>query len=240
MAWFWPANSFTRPARIDHYHKTPYHCCLFLIIFMQVDTYTCRDLINQGQLEQALKHLSNSALPGEERNILVLLNGQWEESERDFNQNLIPYEQHSRDRSRIMASLLDLLDQMEGEFLQNSAVNRQLEFFEAGGVLPDKGGRHYKAEFADAETRYIYWELRLMHTAVIGKIEFDLRYELFRPDGSLLANIQKRRSIEPGWINSFFTDGWGAENPGSYQPGTYTVKEYVNGKAVAEGRFTIV
>lgn len=59
---------------------------------MQVDSFTCRNFINQGQLEEALSHLSNSALPGEERNMLTLLNGQWEESERDFNQNLIPYD----------------------------------------------------------------------------------------------------------------------------------------------------
>lgn len=206
---------------------------------MQVDSFTCRNFINQGQLEEALSHLSNSALPGEERNTLTLLNGQWEESERDFNQNLIPYDQHSRDRSRIMAGLLDLLDQMEEAFLQNSAVNRQLEFFEAGGTLPAKNERQYRSEFADSDTRYIYWELRLMHSAAVGKIEFDLRYEIYRPDSSLMGNIQKRRAIEAGWANAYFTDGWGAAEPGTFSPGTYTVKVYVNGKAVAEGQFFI-
>ncbi len=207
---------------------------------MQVDTFSCRSLIQQGLLEEALTHLSNSPLPGTFRNDLILLNGQWEGSERQYSQNLIDYDQHFRDRSRIMSGLLDLLDRMEADFFQKSAINPQLYFFEAGSVLPESGDRKYQTEFKDETTRYVYWEMRLVHPASAGKIEFDLTYELYRPDGSLLTHIQKRRSVETGWVNSFYTNGWGAENPGSYVPGVYTVKQLINGRQVAEGKFTIL
>lgn len=206
---------------------------------MQVDTFTSRQLLSGGQLPEALKQLSNSALPGQFRNELILLNGQWEDSDRNFGQNLIDYEQHSRDRSRLMVGLLNLIDRMEQDFFSDSARDNQLYFFESSGVITPKAERTYTNVFEKQSSRYIYWEFRLIHGAVAGQLDFDFSYEMYRPDNSLMTQHESRRTIEQGWANAYFSNGWGKETPGSFAPGKYTVKNFLNGKLVAEGSFKI-
>src|SRR5512147_2435464 len=137
---------------------------------MQVDTFNSRQLLAAGQLEEALKFLSNSALPGAFRNELILMNGQWEESERSFTQNLIDYQEHSRERSRLTVGLLDFLDRMEADFLKDSALDHKLYFYESGVPLVPKEDRKYVDVFDQATTRYVYWELRLIHPKSITRL----------------------------------------------------------------------
>lgn len=206
---------------------------------MQVDTFSLRQLLSTGQFEEALEQLSKAVIPAKFRNDLILLESQWEESQHSFGANLIDYEQHSRERSRLIVGLLNLLDRMESDFFAESAVNPELYFFESPFTKIEEAARVYARVFPQATTRTIYWELRLLHSAVAGQLDFDLSYELYHPDNSLMGHNVKRCAIQPGWADSYFPDGWGWEAPGKYPPGQYTVKTFLNGKQVAEGVFEI-
>jgi hypothetical protein len=114
-----------------------------------------------------------------------------------------------------------------------------VRFFESGFDSPPPEQRVYRDRFPRSGTRYIDWELMLTFPKAPKRIDFAIRHVWVRPDGSRENDQTLSAYIDAGWSSSQHTQGWGRAEGGIWQPGTYRVDFYVDGRIVASGTFSI-
>jgi hypothetical protein len=115
---------------------------------------------------------------------------------------------------------------------------RAMRFFESGYGTTAMDQREYRTVFPAAETRFINVELRLEHQAPGRVLSAALRCTYQREDAAIgTPRIQFR--IDAGATSSVASGGWGARNPGTWQPGSYTVVCEENGTPLAQARFEV-
>lgn len=115
-----------------------------------------------------------------------------------------------------------------------------LRFFEGGYKMTEMKKRVYAGQFRSAQTRFIIWELRLVHPQRAKRHHFRIDEVWYRPDGKILARQSLDTYLEKTWLWSYHNNGWGWENPSRWSPGKYRVELYIEGKRIAAGMFTIV
>jgi hypothetical protein len=120
-----------------------------------------------------------------------------------------------------------------------NATVTALNFFEGGNDGVPSGQRIYRTRFSKSEARFIFWELNLEYPAPGRRRDFDIGATWYKPDGSVLTNQTKPAYLESNWTNSYHSYGWGWEEPGNWQPGSYRVELSVQGQRVASGVFEI-
>ncbi len=114
-----------------------------------------------------------------------------------------------------------------------------LWFFEGNATAPPLKERNYDIRFKDSATRFIFWELNLEHPAPGRQVNLAIEAFWYRPDGSLLRKQVLKTSIEPNWTWSYQTFGYGWDEPGHWEVGSYHVDLYVEGNRIASGSFEV-
>ncbi|MCY3647088.1 MAG: hypothetical protein OXH07_08955 [Chloroflexi bacterium] len=115
-----------------------------------------------------------------------------------------------------------------------------LDFFEAPLGLPPLHERVFRTTFDRAVTRYITWQLRLVHPPPAARIDFSIDTTIYRSDGSVAASFASTSYIDEGWTSSYRSSGWGSATGGSWQPGTYRAELAVGGEPIARAGFEVV
>lgn len=116
---------------------------------------------------------------------------------------------------------------------------KSVRFYEGGYNAPPTEERVYGTRFNRATTRYVWWELSLIHPAPGKRRDFRIRHIWRRGDGSVLANQEMGTFILDSWTNSEHCHSWGSPNVSNWQPGRYSLELYIAGKMIAQGSFQI-
>jgi hypothetical protein len=114
-----------------------------------------------------------------------------------------------------------------------------IRLFESGADVPDREARTITATFDALTTRFINIELELQYPRVSRSTEFEIGCRFDGPD-STARTPTVRGSVDPGWVGSYHTAGWGARNRGMWPEGTYKVTCQGDGKTVATSEFKVV
>ena len=121
----------------------------------------------------------------------------------------------------------------------NAWVSDILFFEGAFDDAPAKDDRVYENFFYVADTRTIYWELNMEHEAPDQRVEFVINTLVYGPDGEVFAEYETETYLDPEWATSWHIMGWGWEEAGSYDIGSYEVELSINGEIVAIAWFDI-
>ena len=114
-----------------------------------------------------------------------------------------------------------------------------IRLFESGADVPDREARIITASFDALTTRFINIELELQYPRAARSTEFEIGCRFDGPD-STARTPTVRGSVDPGWVGSYHTAGWGARNRGMWPEGTYKVTCLGDGKTVAVSEFKVV
>jgi hypothetical protein len=118
-----------------------------------------------------------------------------------------------------------------------------LRFFESGNENLPLEQRVYAERFAKETTRYINWELNLEYPALGRGGDFQITAVYYFSNSANEWEEFHRHTIdayvEGDWTSSYYSWGYGFDNPGNWTIGTYRVGLYVEGKEVAGEQFEI-
>lgn len=121
-----------------------------------------------------------------------------------------------------------------------NATVQTLRFFEkAQGEQIAEGQRQFADRFKSSNTRTVAWELSLAHPPAGRQQRFTIRSICYAPDGSIFGQGELSSYVEANWGKSTHVYGWGFQEPGLWQTGTYRVELFIDGRKVAAGSFKI-
>jgi serine/threonine protein kinase len=119
------------------------------------------------------------------------------------------------------------------------ATVTELRFFEGGYDMPPRDARQYGTRFAQAEARYIDYELNLEFPAPGRPVDFEVMAVYYGPDGTELDRFSAEYRLEADWTTSWHAKGWGWDDPGKWSTGAHRVELYVDDALIASGTFEI-
>jgi hypothetical protein len=113
-----------------------------------------------------------------------------------------------------------------------------MRFFESGYGSTPLEQRSYRSTFSAAEARFINLELAISHDAPGRVLSASIRCQYFR-NGATAGTPRLSLRLESSATLTVATGGWGARNPGSWQPGAYSVVCDENGSRLGDGGFEV-
>lgn len=116
----------------------------------------------------------------------------------------------------------------------------KFEFFESADPVASLKERTFTRSFDAKTARLIYWHLELDYPKRNSNTTFDLETVWYSPDGSEYGRWTRKFRMEAGWSGSYYSSGWGANNPGTWKPGNYRAAVFLDGQVIAEGSFTVM
>lgn len=114
-----------------------------------------------------------------------------------------------------------------------------IRFYEAGADGVPVGQRFYSTRFAAAQSRFIVWELNLVHANPHQRYDFTIHAIWKNSDGSVVGEQDLSAFFESNSTSSEHTLGWGSQTAGSWRPGKYTVELYSRNSLLATRSFEV-
>jgi hypothetical protein len=114
-----------------------------------------------------------------------------------------------------------------------------IRFFESAGNVPDRKTRVVTTTFDALTTRFINLELELEYAKAAKRTEFEVQCRFEGPDGKLRTPLI-HGAIDPGWVASYHTAGWGSQDRGQWPEWSYQVSCLEEGQVVVAAGFTVV
>lgn len=114
-----------------------------------------------------------------------------------------------------------------------------MRVFEGPSVLELGAERVYSQNFSRSDTRYIYWELNLVHPPPGQQQSLVITAVYIRSDGTLFTQHTYSSIILTSAVNSTHIKGSGFLDPGQWSLGLYRVDLSVEGVLVARETFEI-
>jgi hypothetical protein len=115
----------------------------------------------------------------------------------------------------------------------------KIKFYEGGYESPEKNERVYTNVFKASNTRYIWWELDMECPPLESKEYISLESVIRTVYGNEYGRLTRAYWVYPKTTSFWLATGWGAENAGTWKPGTYSVELYIDGEFTAIGKFTV-
>lgn len=115
---------------------------------------------------------------------------------------------------------------------------RSMRFFESAFGNTPMDQREYRTGFSATQARFINVELMLDHEAPGRILSAALRCE-YQHNGARIGTPRVQFRIEADATVTVAATGWGARNPGSWAPGSYSVVCDENGTTFSQARFEI-
>lgn len=114
-----------------------------------------------------------------------------------------------------------------------------VRIFESGGTVPERKDRIVGTTFDALTTRFINLELELQYPKVSKPAAFQIPCRFEGPDSTERATTLDVE-VDPGWVGSYHTAGFGARNRGMWPEGNYRVTCLGDGKVVVASEFKVV
>ncbi len=207
---------------------------------MKIPLEKIKDLILEGEIENALSLLNDGAEGTPFENESTLLFSRYNKIKKEKNNNIISEDVEQREHNKIVVSVLELLDNAMDAFFHNEVIFNKLLFFEAPKeFLPPKEERQYATAFESEKTRCIGWELFMRYPTIVHSFNYTLKWQLTKPGNQVMPMVTSDFDMQTGWSSSWVAHSWGAANPGSWEKGKSVIKIYIGDKLVTEGEFLV-
>jgi hypothetical protein len=115
-----------------------------------------------------------------------------------------------------------------------------VRFFTSDQSVPARAARVYSTRFDAAATKYVNVELEAEFEPPRRQVEFAVTCQYTKPDGGTMGPFDVKFTIQPDWIRSYPSNGWGNSAGGAFVPGVYRVRCTSAGSVVGEGMFEMV
>lgn len=115
----------------------------------------------------------------------------------------------------------------------------QVRFFEAGKEIPAIKDRNYSGQFS-RQARRVYCEVTYKNNSYkVADAKIAVAVQCYNAAGKPLG--ERKGFIKPRkeWATANFTVHWGADEPGFWRPGRYTVKISLEGEPAEEHAFRV-
>ncbi len=116
---------------------------------------------------------------------------------------------------------------------------RGVRFFEGPGDNAGITQREYQTVFRRGITRFIKTEIALGYDPPGRVVRFPFACILRREGAQIITTLALTATVQPDWHESYHTAGWGAADPGSWEPGRYRVECRYGTELVARNWFTV-
>ncbi|MDZ4679860.1 MAG: hypothetical protein SH848_07075 [Saprospiraceae bacterium] len=207
---------------------------------MKIPLEKIKNLVIEGELEDALNLLNEGAESTPFENESTLLFSRFNKIKKEKSNNIISEEIEQREHNKIVVSILELLDNALNSFFYDEVLFDKLLFFETPQeVLTPKQDRQYFTEFDSEKTRCIGWELFMRYPKIINNFDFTIKWQLIKANNQVMPKVISEFNLQEGWTNSWMAHSWGTTNPGSWEKGKSAIKLYIGDKLVSEGAFLI-
>ncbi|MFQ6069998.1 MAG: hypothetical protein ACE5LC_05665 [Candidatus Aminicenantales bacterium] len=115
-----------------------------------------------------------------------------------------------------------------------------IRFFEGGFTSQPKEERVYTSRFPISSTRFVKCQLDVVNKLYkVKEHAHNVVWKYYYPDGSFMGEVKNDLIIEPAWYTSWISRGWGWKEPGTWEPGTYSTRVFIDGQIVGEKKFTV-
>jgi hypothetical protein len=125
------------------------------------------------------------------------------------------------------------------EWFTNQVEIEEVRLFNADEDPDSSAYREYSNNFGQADAKVIYCELDLMHPGLKERKEFVMQAIYFYQDGSEYGKVEIEPVVESGWTDSNWVVGFGWDDPGRWDVGTYRVDVYVGDEIISSESFEI-
>lgn len=115
-----------------------------------------------------------------------------------------------------------------------------IKTYEAGENDINRESRVYQTSFNSSTTRYVMCEITLKNSLYnIQPQTHKAKWIYYKPDGSVFGTVSDDWAIETSWETTWFSRGWGWDDPGNWENGKYLIEFYMNDKYVSSISFFI-
>ncbi len=115
-----------------------------------------------------------------------------------------------------------------------------LKFFESGREALPLEKHHYQTQFPKSSSRYMNCKISFKNLLFgVKDHSHDILFRYYKPDGSLFGEFNTRIQMPSTYDYPATWRGFGYEEPGNWQPGTYQVRVWVDNKFAASSQFKI-
>lgn len=114
-----------------------------------------------------------------------------------------------------------------------------MKLFEGPPILPPGAERFYSLEFNVSDTRYIYWELSLVHPPPGQEQALNITAVYTRTGGIVFTEHAYSNPILASAVNTAHVKGSGFSTPGQWPADFYRVDLSVEGVLVASETFQV-
>ena len=125
------------------------------------------------------------------------------------------------------------------EWFINQVEIDEFRFFNAGEDPIASAQRDYSHNFGQTNARVIYCELDLNHTRPGENKAFVMQAVYHDPDGVVYGDVVIKPVVEAGRTSSNWVLGYGWDDPGNWDVGTYRVDVYVGNEKITSDSFEI-
>lgn len=112
--------------------------------------------------------------------------------------------------------------------------------FEAGEDPSNVAFRDYANVFTQADARVIYAEINLEHPGPKEDTAFVMDAAFYGTDGEMYGEVDIQPVIKTGWTMSNWIIGYGWDDPGNWDAGSYRVDVLVGDEVIASDTFEII
>jgi hypothetical protein len=99
--------------------------------------------------------------------------------------------------------------------------------------------RQFASRFPKSSTQFVYYQIEIENPWKYISVEYKLLARYYKPDGSVMGEIEDQIVTKPEWETFWHTRGWGWEKAGNWPPGVYRVEIFIDSEHRITGEFTI-
>ena len=208
---------------------------------MNIQIEKIKNLIIEGELDDALNLLNEGANNTSFENDSTLLFSRFNKLKKEKNNNIISEDLEQLEYNKITIATLNLLDTITNSFFYDDVIYENLMFFETPkeNIVP-KDNREYFTEFETEKVRHVGWELYMRYPPVLHSFNYTIKWQVIKPNNKVMPKVTNEFTLHSGWSNSWIAASWGSENYGTWEKGKSTIKIYIGEKLISEGDFLIL
>lgn len=209
---------------------------------MKIDYKQTKSFVAEGDIGKALAQLAIETNGTDHSMEVTMLTSRHHRLSRDISRGILDNEDIRKEENQIIASILDLLERLELDFINNKIVPHYLQFFESPiDSLPgDDAVIEYATIFQKDKTRCVAFEMALFFPLL--PYDFDIAFEwIILAEGEpIMAKQLVELTLPKEWDSITYKDLWGAEEFGVWEPATYKLEIYCKNKQIFGEDFKIV
>jgi tetratricopeptide (TPR) repeat protein len=112
-------------------------------------------------------------------------------------------------------------------------------FYEGAETHSGPSTPDFNVRFPRSTTRFVMYWAEFRHPWKYSSFQYNLQLRYFRPDGSMMSEIEDRIEAMPQRPSFWHSGGKGWDEPGKWQPGEYRVELLIDGIEKQSGTFTV-